>query len=152
MCTLNYVASFNFFDSSNPSILWSLNFLLPKASASGFYCYQIVKKNALEFKILSILYFYCVIIIFKLTLQQVLPAIVLNKVRHFCPYLSGFSIPCAFEKYNKSSLWRKNIRSSSSTISILYFSQGNLANWKHSVTIFYCIAKSNKSQFILLSQ
>ena len=62
------------------------------------------KKNAREFKILAILYFDRVIIIFKLTLQQVVLVIELNKVRNFCLYLSRFSIPFTFEIYNKNSL------------------------------------------------
>ena len=90
LCTLNYIASFIFFIQTVKR--------LQKASAFAFYCYQICKKNATEFKILAILYFYRVIIIFKLTLQQVLRAIELNKVRNFCPHLSDFSIPFIFEK------------------------------------------------------
>ena len=62
------------------------------------------KKNAREFKILAILYFDRVIIIFKLTLQQVVLVIELNKVRNFCLYLSRFSIPFTFEIYNRHSL------------------------------------------------
>ena len=73
----------NFLDSNNPSILWSLRFLLPKASASAFYCFQICKKFGWQFKILAILYLYCFIIIFSLTLQKVVLVIELNKVRNF---------------------------------------------------------------------
>lgn len=39
------------------------------------------------------LYFYHLIIIFNLTLQQVLPVTELKKVRHFCEEISEFSIP-----------------------------------------------------------
>ena len=50
LCTLNYIASFNFFRffySNILSILWSLSLLLPKVSASGFYCLQIWKNKML---------------------------------------------------------------------------------------------------------
>ena len=33
-----------FFDLNDPAMFWSLNLLLPKASASAFYYYQICKK------------------------------------------------------------------------------------------------------------
>ena len=59
-------------------------FLLPKTSASAFYCLQICKKIARQFKILAILYFYRFIIIINLTLQQVLLVIELSEVRNFC--------------------------------------------------------------------
>ena len=75
--------------------------MLPKASASAFYCSQICEKNARQFKILPILYFYRFIILFNLTLQQVLLVIELNKVRHFCQQMLGFSIPFAFENITK---------------------------------------------------
>ena len=75
----------------------SINTLKFNASASAFYCFQICKIIALQFEILAILYFYRVIIILKLTLQQVLLVIELNEVRNFCPHLSGFSIPFSFE-------------------------------------------------------
>ena len=115
-----------------------------KSSASAFYCYQICKKKVREFKILAILYFYCVFIIFILTLQQVLLAIVLNKVRnfvHICP-VALFHLHLTL--YNKNSLWIKSIRPSSFALSILYFSQGNFTNWKHSSTIFYYIVKKQQ--------
>ena len=43
--------------------------------------------------------------------------------------------------YNKNLLWRKSIRPSSSSLSILYFSQGNFTNWKHSIAISSYIVK-----------
>ena len=97
----------NFFDSNNPSILWSLRLLLPKASASAFYCFQIVKKNSRQFKILPILYFYHFIIIFNLILQQVLLVIELKEVRNFCQQISGFSIPFIFENISQKFVMRK---------------------------------------------
>ena len=121
----------NFCDVNNPSILWSFSPLLPKASASAFYCFQICK----------ILAIYHVIIIFKLTLQQVVFVIELNKVRNFCPHLSGFFIPFLYlEIYNKNLLWRKSIQPSSSARS-LYFSQGHFTNWNQSITVYYYIVK-----------
>ena len=134
LCTLNYIASFSFFWFEQ-----SINTF--KSSASAFYCYQICKKKVREFKILAILYFCCVFIIFILTLQQVLLAIVLNKVRnfvHICP-VALFHLHLTL--YNKNSLWIKSIRPSSFALSILYFSQGNFTNWKHSITIFSYIVK-----------
>ena len=74
----------NFLDSENPKILWNLRLLFSKPSASAFYYFIICKKIAREFKILTILYFYRLVIIFSLTLQQVLLVIELNKVRIFC--------------------------------------------------------------------
>ena len=102
------------------------------------------KENAREFKTVAILYFYRVIIISKLTLQQVLLANVLNKVRNFCPCLSGFPFHLHLKIYNRNSLWRKSIWPSSSALSILYFSQGNFTNWKHRITIFYYIVKKQQ--------
>ena len=49
-----------------------------QASASALYWFHICKKITWQFKILAILYFYCSIIIFKRTLQQVLLLIELN--------------------------------------------------------------------------
>ena len=102
--TLIHIAFFNFLKflwfeqiSLIPSILWRSRLLLPKASASALYCFQICKKVARQFKILATLYFYRVIIIFKLTSQQVLLVVEWNEVRNFCPHLSGFSIPFTFE-------------------------------------------------------
>ena len=86
----------NLLGSNNPSILWSLKLLLPKASASTFYCFQICKKIARQFKILAILYFYRFLIIFNLTLQQVLLVIELDEVRNFCEQMWDFSITFAF--------------------------------------------------------
>ena len=89
-------------------------------------------------KILAILYFYRFIIIFNLTLQQVLLWL-LNWTR-----LEIFVNKCTvslfhlhLKKYNKSSFWRKSIRSSLSAFSKLYVSQGNCTNWKHGITIFW---------------
>ena len=67
------------------------------ASASSSFCFQICSKTAWQFKILAILYFYCFIIIFNLTLQQVLLVIELNYIRNFCPQIFDFSIPYKFE-------------------------------------------------------
>ena len=136
-CTLNYIASFNFFWFEQ-----SINTLKFKSSASKSFCFYFLllpnlEKNTREFKILAILYFYLVIIIFKLTLQQVLLVIELNKV-NVCP-ISLFHLHLKI--YNKNLLWRKSIRPSSSALSILYFSQGSITNRKHSITIFYYIVK-----------
>ena len=89
----------NFLDSNNPSILnpSSLRLLLPKVSASAFYCFQICKNVSQQFKILAIFYFCCFIIIFNLKLEQVLLVIELNEVGNFCQQMSGFSIPFIFE-------------------------------------------------------
>ena len=86
----------NLLGSNNPSILWSLKLLLPKASASTFYCFQICKKIAPQFKILAILYFYRFLILFNLTLQQVLLVIELDEVRNFCEQMWDFSITFTF--------------------------------------------------------
>ena len=127
----------NFLGSNNASILWSLKLLLPKTSASTFYCFQIYKKTARQFKILSILYFYCFIIIFKLTLQQMLLVIEWNEVKNFCQQMCNFAITFAFENTTKIRYdERERIRQFLSALSI-YFSQGNFANWKHSITIFW---------------
>ena len=75
----NYIVSFNFFKFS-----WfeqSINTLKFKASASDFYYFQICKKSAWQFKILTVLYFYRFIITFNLTLHQVLLVLEWNKVR-----------------------------------------------------------------------
>ena len=41
----------------------------------------------------------------------------------------------------------------SAVLSILYFSQENFTNQKHSITTFEkCLSKSNKNKLILLSQ
>ena len=60
----------SFLNSNNPSILWSLRLLLPKTSASAFYCFQICNKIVRQFKLLVILYFYRFVIIFNLALQK----------------------------------------------------------------------------------
>ena len=121
----------NFLNSNNPSILWSLRLLLLKTSASAFYCLQICKKIARQFKLLFILYFYRFIIIFNLALQKCFLLLNWTKLDifiHKCPHL---------KMCNQNSLWRKSIRPSSFALNILYFSQGNFTNWKHSITIFW---------------
>ena len=131
----NNIAHFNLFKFS-----WfkqSINILRFMASTSKafYFCFLLLPnlwKIARQFKMLTVLYFYRFIIIFSLTLQQVLLAIELNKV-------TNFSIPFAFENiYNKNSLWWENIgnRLSSSTLSIWYFSQGNFTNWKDTILYF----------------
>ena len=141
MYTLKDIASFNFFsdfvDSNNSSILWILRPLLTKAFASAFYCFQICEKIPRQFKILAILYFYRFIIIFNLTLQQVLLLIELNEARNFVNKFPVCLFHLHLKIYYKNSLWRKAIGPSSCALSILYFSQGNLTNWKHSITIFW---------------
>ena len=56
-----------------------------------------MRKIAQQFKILAILYFYRFIIIFNLSLQQVLFVIELNEVRNFCQEMPDFSIPFGLE-------------------------------------------------------
>ena len=86
LCTLNCIASFNFFKFFR--FKQSINTLEFKSSASALYCFQICKKIARESNILAILYFYRVIIIFKLILQWVLLVTGLTKLEifvHICP-------------------------------------------------------------------
>ena len=62
--------------------------------------------------------------------------------------------------YNNSSFWRKCNRQASSASSVLNFSQGNFANWKHNVNEFWSYLKAvwkffcqeSIKQFLLLSQ
>ena len=91
----------NLLGSNNPSIPWSLKLLLPKASASTFYCFQICQRTARQFKILVSLYLYRLIIIFNLALHQVLLVIELNEVRNFCQQISDFCITFVFENITK---------------------------------------------------
>ena len=110
MYILNYIASFNFF-----KFFWfeqSINTLKFKTSASKGFCFCFLllpncKKNSRQFKILVILYFYRFIIIFNLTLQQVLLVIELKEVRNFCQQISGFSIPLIFENISQKFVMRK---------------------------------------------
>ena len=83
----------NFLDSNNPSMLWGSKHLVPKASASTFYYFRICRKIAQQFRILVVIYFYRFIIIFNLTLQQVLLVLEFNDDRNFCQQMSGLSIP-----------------------------------------------------------
>ena len=100
LCTLNDIASFNFF-----KFCWfeqSINTLKFKVSASKSCCFCFLLlpnlwKIAQKFKILAILYFYCFIIIFNLALQQVLLVIELTKVEIFVSKYLVSSIPFAFE-------------------------------------------------------
>ena len=156
--TLTDIASFNFFKFS-----WfkeSINTLKFKASASKSFCFcflllpNLLKKIIWQFEILAILYFYRFIIVFNLTLQQVLLVIELKEVRNFFQKMSGFSVHLHLKKCNKNSLWRKSIRSFSSAFSKLHFPQGNCTNWKYRITIFWkyfkaiwkkCLSKSNKT-------
>ena len=94
----NNIAHFNLFKFS-----WFKQFInilrfMASTSKAFYFCFLLLPnlwKIARQFKILTVLYFYRFIIIFSLTLQQVLLAIELNKV-------TNFSIPFAFENiYNK---------------------------------------------------
>ena len=128
----------NVLDSNNPSIHWSLRFLLPKASAPALHCFKICKKFVRQLKILAILYYYPFIIILNLTLQQVVLFIELNEVRNICQQMSGFSISFVFPNIWQKFVMEKHIRPSSSALSILYFS----TNWKHSITYFIVLIKA----------
>ena len=94
LCTLNDIASFNFF-----KFCWfeqSINTLKFKVSAPKdcCFCFQLLPnlwKIARKFKILAILYFYRFIIIFNLALQQVLLAVKLTKVEIFVSKCLVFS-------------------------------------------------------------
>ena len=124
-----------FFDSNNPVILWSLSLVLPKASASAFNCFQICKKNAREFKLLAILYFYRVIIIFKLTCNKCFLLLCWTKLEilvHIC-LVSLFNRPSGFTIQSSN-------RPSSSALCIFFF-LGDFTNRKHNITIFYYIVK-----------
>ena len=100
LCTLNDIASFNFF-----KFCWfeqSINTLKFKVSASKGCCFCFLLlpnlwKIARKFKILAILYFYRFIIIFNLALQQVLLVIELTKAEIFVSKYLVSSIPFAFE-------------------------------------------------------
>ena len=141
LCTLDYIASFNFFwleQSSNTLKFKSCAF-------KGFYsCFQLLsnlQKNAREFKVLAILYFYRVIIIFKLTCNKCFLLLYWTKLEIFVHICLVSLFHLHLKIYNKNSLWTKSNRPSSSALSILYFFLGNFTNWKHSITIFYYIVK-----------
>ena len=101
LCTLNNIASFNFF-----KFCWfeqSINTLKFKVSASKGCCFCFLLlpnqwKIAKTFKISAILYFYRFIIIFKLALQQVLVVIEM-KGRNFCQQMLGFLYSIGIRKY-----------------------------------------------------
>ena len=88
----------NFLDPNNPPILWSLWLLLLKASAFAFYCFQICKKVAQQFKILAVLHFYNFIIIFNFTLQKAFFLLIWTKLQLF---VNKYPI-----SLNKNLLWK----------------------------------------------
>ena len=124
LCTLNNIASFNFF-----KFCWfeqSINTLKFKVSASKGCCFCFLLlpnlwKIARKFKILAILYFYRFIIIFNLALQQVLLVIELTKVEIFVSKCLISLFHLHLKMYNKNSFWRKSIRSFWSASSIYFF-------------------------------
>ena len=150
LCTLNDIASFNFF-----KFCWfgeSINALKFKVSASKGCCFCFLLlpnlwKTARQFKILAILYFYPFIIIFNLALQQVLLIIELTKAEIFVSKCLVSLFHLHLKIYNKNSLWRKSIRPFSSASSI-YFFQGSFANWKHSITILWRYLKVIRKMFL----
>ena len=75
--------------------------MLLLSKAATFYCFQICKRTARQFKILASLYLYRLIIIFNLALHQVLLVIELNEVRNFCQQISDFCITFVFENITK---------------------------------------------------
>ena len=124
LCTLNDIASFNFF-----KFCWfeqSINTLKFKVSASKgcCFCFLLLSnlwKTARQFKILAILYFYPFIIIFNLALQQVLLIIELTKAEIFVSKCLVSLFHLHLKIYNKNSLWRKSIRPFSSASSTDFF-------------------------------
>ena len=137
MCTLNDIASFNFF-----KFCWfeqSINTLKSKVSASKGCCSCILLlsnlwKIAQQFKIVATLYFYRFIIVFNLALQEVLLVIELTKVEIFVSKYLVSLFHLHLKTYNKNLLLRKSIRPFWS-VSSIYFS-GNFTNWKHSIATF----------------
>ena len=149
LCTLNDIASFNFF-----KFCWfeqSINTLKFKVSASKDCCCFLLLpdlwKIAREFKILAILNFYRFVIVFNLSLQQMLLVIELTKVEVFVSKYLVSLFHLHLKIHNKNSLWRKSIRPFSSSSSI-YFLQGSFINWKHSIAIFSRYLKVIRKMFV----
>ena len=139
----------SFVDSSNPSILWSLRFLLPKASCC--FCFLLLPnlwKITWKFKILATLYFYGFIIIFNLALHQVLLVIELPEVDIFVRKCLVSLFHLHLKICDKNSLWRKSIWPFSSVSSILYFFHGKFTNWKNSIAIFWRYLKVIGKMFV----
>ena len=149
MCTLNNIASFNFFKFCY--FEHSINTLKFKVSASKSCCFcflllQNLWKIARQFKILAILYFYRFIIIFNLALQQVVLVTELTKIEIFVSKCLVPLFHLHLKIYNKNSLCRKSIRPFSSASSI-YFFQGSFTKWKHSIAIFWRYLKVIRKVF-----
>ena len=87
----------NFVDSNNPSILWNLKFLLPKAAASAFYCFQISEKLLRRLKYQSSYIFTVSSLYLSLHCNKCYYWI--DKGRNFCQQMLGFLYSICIWKY-----------------------------------------------------
>ena len=134
-----------FFDLNDPAMLWSLNLLLPKGSASAFYCYQICKK--------MLSYIYIVLSLYlNLHCSNCFLLLYGTKLEIFV-YICPVSLPHLHLKiYNKNSCEERAFDHLHLLLAYYIFLRQILQIESIVLLYFSILSKSNKNQFILFSQ